>query len=1847
MIRLREHFGLRRLAPLVAFLGLIWALPQPAAAQAALETSEAGGKSSFPVELTSAPSSSVTIAVSSSDETEGTVSPTSLTFTPANWKVPQRVTVTGVDDYIHDGDQRYTVVLAPAESEDKAAAGLDLDDISVINRDNDEPPTGIALSVSRGSIAEGAGETEVRVTATVIGLITYGSDVTVTVSVGPGTADAGDFGAVPGFDIDIPAGFNGATGTFRLTPTADDIDETRETVSVSGVANNKARVTPTTLALIDDDTAGVTVVESGVGTATTEATGVGRKDSFTVVLTSAPTADVTIAVSISDSTEATVAPDALTFTPRNWRTPQTVTVTGVDDSMDDGDQDYTVVLAAAESTDANYNGYDPDDVSATNADNDGAPTGIQLRVDPIILAEDAGETVVRVTATVPGSTTYGSDVTVAVSVGPGTAGTVDFEAVPGFDIVIAAGAKGAAQAFKLTPTADDIDEGDETVTVSGVADNKARVTPATLTLTDAAVGDKDVREVTTEAGGTARFAYALPRRPTANVTITVTSSDETEGTVSPASLTFTPANWNIWQRVTVTGVDDTIHDGDQRYTIKFTASYISPKEEPIEEIERPLINTDNDEPPTGIALSVHPATLSEGDGETDVTVTARVTGSTTYGSDVTVAVSVAGSGAADAVDFGAVSGFNIVIPAGARSATGTFRLTPTVDDIDGSDETVSVSGVADNSATVTDTSLTITDDDVAGVTVVERGGETVTAEAGGKDSFTVVLTSEPTADVTIPVSSSDETEATVSPTSLTFTPENWRTPQRVTVTGVDDTIDDGNMAYTVVLAPAESTDVKYSGMDPEDVSATNADNDEPPTGIALSVHPATLSEGDGETDVTVVATVTGSGIYGSDVTVAVSVGPGTADAVDFGAVPGFDIVIPAGTRSAKETFRLTPVDDVIKETSETVTVSGVAGNKARVTPATLTISDDDTAGVTVFESDGDTATTEAEGSGRTDSFTVVLTSPPSSSVRIEVSSSDTTEATVSPAALRFTPKNWKVPQRVTVTGVDDTIDDGDQDYTVVLAPAKSKDVRYSGMDPDDVSATNADNDGPPTGIALRVSPGAIAEGDGETEVTVTARVTGSTTYGSDVTVTVTVSVAGSGTAGAVGFRAVSGFDIVIPAGARSAAGTFRLTPTADDIDGSSETVTVSGVAGNSATVKSAVLTITDDDTAGVTVVESDSDTATTEAGGTDSFTVVLTSAPTANVRIAVSSSDDTEATVSPVALTFTGSDWKVPQRVTVTGVDDNIDDGDQNYTVVLAPAVSTDARYSGMDPEDVPATNADNDELPTGIALSVRPGSIAEGAGETEVTVTATVTGSGIYGSDVTVTVSVAGSGTPSAVDFGAVSGFDIVIPAGARSATGTFRLTPTADAVDESDETVTVSGVAGNKARVTPATLTLTDDDIGAWDGTQVTTEAGGTFSFSHKLNWQPKADVRIAVSSSDTSEGTVDKRLLTFTSKNWNIWQRVTVTGVDDTIDDGDQPYTVVLAPARSDDLSFFGLKLDDISVINRDNDGPPTGIALSVDPIILAEDAGATEVTVTATVTGSTTYGSDVTVAVSVAGSGTADAVDFRAVPGFDIVIPAGTGSATGTFRLTPTADAVYESDETVTVSGVAGNNATVKSAALTLTEAGKTARFGVIGQQRDGRHVTTEAGSTVRFVYALSWRPAADVIIAVSSSDETEGTVLPTSLTFTSENWNKLQTVTLTGVDDTIDDGNQRYTIKFTASGINLIDDIEYPMINTDDDGPPTGIALSVSPGSIAEGAGETEVTVTAAVTGTTTYGSDVTVAVSVAGSGTDGAVGFRAVPGFDIVIPAGAKEAAGTFKLTPTADDIDGSDRDGDGVGGCG
>ena len=142
-----------------------------------------------------------------------------------------------------------------------------------------------------------------------------------------------------------------------------------------------------------------------------------------------------------------------------------------------------------------------------------------------------------------------------------------------------------------------------------------------------------------------------------------------------------------------------------------------------------------------------------------------------------------------------------------------------------------------------------------------------------------------------------------------------------TLTPEDDLVDESDETLTI----HGSSDLPVTGT-----TATLADDDATSTGIVLSAAPSRVSEGAGETAVMVAAALDG-GARTVDTTVSVSVsGSGADDAVDFAAVSDFGIDIPAGATSATGTFTLTPEDDLVDESDETLTIRrefGPAGDR--------------------------------------------------------------------------------------------------------------------------------------------------------------------------------------------------------------------------------------------------------------------------------------------------------------------------------------------------------------------------------------------------------------------------------------------------------------------------------------------------------------------------------------------------------------------------------------------------------------------------------------------------------------------------------------------------------------------------------------------------------------------------------------------------------------------------------------------------------------------------------------------------------------------------------------------------------
>ncbi|MFA6590846.1 MAG: hypothetical protein WCT21_01270, partial [Patescibacteria group bacterium] len=114
------------------------------------------------------------------------------------------------------------------------------------------------------------------------------------------------------------------------------------------------------------------------------------------------------------------------------------------------------------------------------------------------------------------------------------------------------------------------------------------------------------------------------------------------------------------------------------------------------------------------------------------------------------------------------------------------------------------------------------DNDTVGVTVTESGGTTDVTEGGVLDSYTIVLLTEPVADVT--VSLTPDVQVTVDFPSVIFTSLNWNTPRTITVTAENDRVVEGAHTGTITHV-ASSADPLYSGLAVASVVANITDND--------------------------------------------------------------------------------------------------------------------------------------------------------------------------------------------------------------------------------------------------------------------------------------------------------------------------------------------------------------------------------------------------------------------------------------------------------------------------------------------------------------------------------------------------------------------------------------------------------------------------------------------------------------------------------------------------------------------------------------------------------------------------------------------------------------------------------------------------------------------------------------------------------------------------------------------------------------------------------------------------------------------------------------------------------------
>ncbi len=1809
------------------------ALPTVALALSSTSITETGGVSTVTARLSGKSSAAVTVTVAAAAgagavAADFTQSGTTLTIAPGATTSTGEVTVTAVGNAVDSPNKSVTVSGTAAGGNSVANPP----NVTLTLTDDDALPT-VSLALTPSSIAETNGVA--TVTARLSGASSAAVTVTVAAAAGTG-AVAADFTLSGAATLTIAAGSTESAGLVTVTANGNDVDAPDKSVTVSGAAaggNGVADPPNATLTLADDDAlptlalvlTPATVGENG-GVSTVTATLSGKSSAAVTLTVSAAPVASTGAVAgdfaLSSATTLTIAAGATVSA-------GTVTVTANDNAADEPDVEVRVSATAA-----GGNGVAaPPAATLTIRDDEGPPT-VTLALTPSTIDESGTGSTAAVTATLNRASSAATTITVSVAPVASTgAAAGDYALSSAATLTIAAGATTSSGTVTVVAVDDDTDAPNKQATVSGTAVNDQSVQQPiarTLTITDDDAAPDATLALSSssisENGGVATVTATLSRRSAQATTVTVqgVSGAYSVGSGAASRIVIAAGATSSADGAALTAVDNDVDAADRQVTV----TAVLANGHGVGTVSGggvALTLTDDDT----AGLAVSPATSTGSRLETTEsagTATFTVKLATEPTGDVEIGVASSDTGE------GTVGPSTLAFTTTDWSTAQTVTLTG-VDDAaaDGNrDYTVTLTIDQTNTADANYDALSAVTvyarnrDNEFGLNVGAVSGQAT--EGGGQATFTVALRTQPSAAVTVSVSSRDASEGSVSPPSLTFTTGGWNTAQTVTVTGVQDTIDDGTVTWAVRLDPASGDGNYNTSSVEEDVSVTTTDDDGPP-GVTLALNPASIAEsGTGNA-----ATVTARLSHASGAATTVTV---TAVSGLYAAGTDAAIVIPAGsTQAATDTATVVAVDNTTDAPDRAGTVTAAVTNARAaadgtimsVTGAALTVRDDDpTPGVTLA-----LAPASVTENGGLSTVTATLSHPssqPSTVTVTAVSGSYTvgTDATITIAAGSTTVAS----DTVLITAVDDDVHQGSagRGATVTATLANGQGAgAVTGA-----ALTLTDDESLPT-VALVPGPASISEEGGVS--TVTATLSGP----SSAAVTVTVAAAAVSPAVAGDFALSTATTLTIAAGATTSTGAVTIRANGNAVASGSKSVTVTGtVAGGNgvANPSAATLTITDDDAPQTTLVLSSSSIA--ENGGVATVTATLDRQSTVSVTVTVAATAVSPAvagdfTQTGTALTFAANATTSTGLVTVTAVNNATDAPNKSVTV---SGTASDSLGLTNRPPNVTLAITDDDAAPTA-TLALNPASVSENGGLS--TVSATLS----HPSSQPSTVTVAGASGLYTVGSDAT----ITIAAGATTAASdTVLVTAVNDDIHQGSvgrsATVTASLANGQGAgAVTGAALTITDDEA-APGATMVlnpasVTENGGVATVTATLSHPSAAPTTLTVSASPVSPAVAgdftlsSANTLTVAAGSTTSAGTVTVTANDNNVDADNKSVTVTATLANG-----RGTGAVTAATLTLTDDDTAAIVASRTSGLATTEDGG----TDTFTVTLATRPTGDVR--IDVASSDTAQGTVMPAT----LTFTAGDWSTAQTVTLTgvndspPAADGSQTYDVTLTIDQT--NTADAKYDALsavTVRAVNRDDEFGLNVSAVTGQ--ATEGGGTAAFTVALRTQPTAAVTVTVASQDPTEGRVAPSTLVFTTQNWETAQTVTVTGVDDDVDDSDVVWQVRLdTSSGgdsnYDGLDDVDVAVTTTDNDDAP-GVTLALNPSSVSEDGGVS--TVTARLSHPSIADTTVTVTATPVAPAT--ADDYTLSPSANtLIIAAGSISSTGTVTITARNNDVDADDK---------
>ena len=343
--------------------------------------------------------------------------------------------------------------------------------------------------------------------------------------------------------------------------------------------------------------------------------------------------------------------------------------------------------------------------------------------------------------------------------------------------------------------------------------------------------------------------------------------------------------------------------------------------------------TDDDVPQVTVSFGQAAYTVAEG-GMQSVTVTLSADPERTVVVPITHTPQ---DGADSPADYSGVPP-SVTFNTGQMSQTITFEAIP--DDVDDDDESVRLSfgtlPPAVSLGTTTQATVSITDDDVAGVSVSEAS---LTIAEGSSGTYTIVLDSQPIASVAVAINDPSNTDVTAEPASLTFSSTDWNTPKTVTVNAAQDA--DAEDETATVTHTVTSTDSIYSGASANSVGVMVTDDEVP---VTVQFGATTYEVVEGET-VTVAVTLSADPERTVVVPITHTPQDGADSPADYSGVPP-SVTFNTGQMSQTITFEAIPDD--VDDDDESVRLSfgtlPPAVSLGTTTQATVSITDDDGAG---------------------------------------------------------------------------------------------------------------------------------------------------------------------------------------------------------------------------------------------------------------------------------------------------------------------------------------------------------------------------------------------------------------------------------------------------------------------------------------------------------------------------------------------------------------------------------------------------------------------------------------------------------------------------------------------------------------------------------------------------------------------------------------------------------------------------------------------------------------------------------------------------------------------------------------